>query len=59
MRLSLGKMQNENERGANSYQLAGRGACFLAPDASVDRVGSKNSAELTDLPPGMDPLFKW
>ena len=32
-------MQNENERGANSHSLAGRGSYFLAPNASVDRHG--------------------
>ncbi len=32
-------MQNENERGANSHQLAGRGAYFLAPDVLEDRHG--------------------
>ena len=33
-------MQNENERGADSHQLAGREeACFLASYASVDRHG--------------------
>ena len=28
IRLSLGKMQNKNERGANSHQLAGREGLF-------------------------------